>query len=1168
MAGCAGRELLERFLGCNLGAAESDNIASHVEGCRACQEILEQLASETPGLPHPSSPTEPDDPEPSPEFLERLHRILLDTTPPDVVPFGRTRAGGRKGDGLGAHRCRDGDWAPPATVPGYEVIAELSRGGMGVVYRARQVGLNRMVALKMILAGAGAGAEDRARFRAEAEAVARLHHPNIVQIYDIGECDGCPYFSMELVDGPTLAAACQGRPQPARPAAAIVETLARAIDCAHQRGIIHRDLKPANVLLQPMIARAAWRPSGVDGHRDHTSSSLSSSFWTPKLADFGLARRLDDLSLTQHGRILGTPSYMAPEQVDTKGRRPGPAVDVYSLGAILYEMLTGRPPFLAGSIKSTLALVASEDPIPTRRLRPDVPRDLETIALKCMEKSPARRYASAADLADDLGRFLRGEPILARAPSRLDRWVKFSRRHAAAVGGVAAVIVALALGIASTSVMALREARARRQANHSADIARDSAREAGAARTAARREAYQARLAAAMAAMGHTDIREAAHQLDAAPGELRGWEWRHLQGRLDQSLAVVAGLPAAVPVAFCPPGQRLAVADPQGYRLLDAVTGTCLALRATDAPTHQVFAFMTSRGSRFVFDQSDDTLSLALTDADGRALGRIALPQQPRPAEKPPFLVMAMSPDGSRLALQALQYGQSPLIEVFDTASGRRTAAGGHLGARLCSLEFSPDGRRLAAVIADSNQVFVFDAATMERVTTLSGHVGAVAGVAYSRDGGRLASCGEDQTIRLWDAGTGGMVEVLRGHSGRVQCVTFSLDGRAIASGGVDGTIRLWRPGGEGAVLVRHGHTAAVIRVAFGADGRTIASLGDDGTARLWDTIAPDDASVLRGHTSYVYPVAFSPDGRRIASGSWDRTVRLWDADSGESSHILRGHDRPVGALAFTADGTRLASWGEDCTIRLWDITTGAEIEPRLTHECMGERDSVYSLVVGPDGQRIGAVTAGGLRFWDAATGAELAPLRLPIRGVRVAAFSPDGTRLAAGGDEPRVVIVDAASGALVAELSGFEGRIQALAFSPDGRHVLTAGQDPTLRLWEAATGRLVRSFAGHDQEVLTAIFHPDGSRIASGGHDQSIRIWDVETGDELVRLPGHSWYVFSLAFSPDGQTLVSGSGDSTVRLWDAFPVARRLRARRVVGNTTGRIDHPSLRPDPSNIPK
>ncbi len=317
---------------------------------------------------------------------------------------------------------------------------------------------------------------------------------------------------------------------------------------------------------------------------------------------------------------------------------------------------------------------------------------------------------------------------------------------------------------------------------------------------------------------------------------------------------------------------------------------------------------------------------------------------------------------------------------------------------------------------------------------------------------------------------------------------------------------------------------------------------------RIWDATAPEDACILR-HRGHVYPVAFSSDGRRIASGSWDGKVRLWDAVSASLIRSLETHHQTIGALAFSPDGALLASWGEDRTIRVWDAATGHAIHI-LRHENMPMRDSVYSLVVSADGRRLGAASEHGVGFWDLVTGAELATLHPPLAGVRVVAFSPDGGRLAAAGnDDPKVVVVDAATGELIAELTGFSGRIQSIAFSPDGRTVLTAGQDPTLRLWDAATGRLLRTFAGHGLEVLAAVFHPDGTRIASGGHDRSIRIWDTAIGEELVRLPGHSSYVFSLAFSPDGETLVSGSGDYTVRLWDTFPVARRLQARRVAGN-------------------
>ncbi len=829
-------------------------------------------------------------------------------------------------------------------------------------------------------------------------------------------------------------------------------------------------------------------------------------------------------------------------------------MDIYALGCILYEALTGRPPFLDASLEALADRVRREEPMPPRRLQPRCPRDLETICLKCLEKEPARRYVGAAELADDLARFLAGESILARAPSILDGCVKFTRRHRAPVVGVLAVVAALAVGIAATSVMAVRESRARQQADRNAGMATENAHQAETARAAALREAYQARLAAAMAAMGTHDIREARRQLEAAPRDLCGWEWRHLQGRLDQSLTVVNGPSRSKSIAFCPPGRRLAVADGRSeYRLLDAVSGECLAVRSTESPCHQVFAFMTKAGPRLVLDQWDKDALFSLTDGNGVAVGRITLPG---PSSGEPPCAIALSPDGRWLATQVSPYTNRPLVEVFDTSTGLLTAKFGGIWASLQALDFNPDGTRIAAVHHESPEVYIFDLRPEMPAMTLRGHSGGLRGVAYSRDGKRLATCGDDQTIRVWDTKTGKTLHTLRGHVSSVLCVGFSPDGRRLVSGGSDSTVRLWDVDGGEALLVLHGHTAAVNRVAFDAEGHTIASAASDGTARLWDAMAPDDISVLRGHTSYVYPVACSSDGRWIASGSWDRTIRLWDAARGSTALVLEGHTQLIDALAFTPDGTRLASWGEDQTIRLWDPATGKEIPPRLTHESMYHRDSVYSLVVSPDGHRLGAVTRGAVRFWDLATRAELAPLKLPIPDVRVVAFSPDGTRLAAGGDDSRVVIVDVASGGLIAEIRGFAGRIQSVAFSPDGRQVLTAGKDPTLRLWDAATGDLVRTFVGHGLEVLSAIFHPDGTRIASGGHDRSIRIWDVATGDELVRLPGHSWYVFSLAFSPDGETLVSGSGDSTVRLWDTFPVARRLR-RAVPGRvaTRGSVD-------------
>ncbi len=314
-------------------------------------------------------------------------------------------------------------------IPGYEILGELGRGGMGVVYQARQAGLDRLVALKMILSGAHAGPEDLARFRAEAEAVARLQHPNIVQVFEVGQHDGKPFFSMEFCRGGGLDRKLDGTPLPPKEAARLVEILARAVHAAHQQNVIHRDLKPANVLLT------------ADG--------------TPKITDFGLAKKLDEAGRTQTGAVIGTPSYMAPEQAGGKGKLIGPATDVYALGAILYELLTGRPPFKASSALDTVLLVLADDPIPPRQLQPKTQRDLETICLKCLQKDPRKRYGGAEALAEDLRRFQAGEPIAARPVGAGERAVKWVRRRPAVAGFLALFILSLLTGTAVATYYAV-----------------------------------------------------------------------------------------------------------------------------------------------------------------------------------------------------------------------------------------------------------------------------------------------------------------------------------------------------------------------------------------------------------------------------------------------------------------------------------------------------------------------------------------------------------------------------------------------------------------------------------------------------------------------------------------------------------------------------------------
>jgi serine/threonine protein kinase len=465
MACCPSDEKLTGLLADALSLCERDVLARHVEGCAACQEQLARLAgtADTERWRRAEQGARGSSAEDG--MVRRLKRLRSGLTPTGprqaARPPGRTPRAGSRG---------------PAAVSGYEILGELGRGGMGVVYRARQLGLERTVALKMVLAGADADPKDLARFRAEAAVLARLQHPNIVQIYDVGEAAGRPYFVLELVAGGSLAQHLQGMPQPVRPAAQLVETLARAIHAAHEAGVIHRDLKPANVLLQIADCR-------LQIEQQFAICNLQSAI--PKITDFGLAKWAGDgeapdlRSSTVTGELLGTPSYMAPEQAMVPRQPVGPAADVYALGAILYELLTGRPPFTGGTPLATVLQVLHEEPVPVTRLQPNVPRDLETICLKCLRKDPRQRYGSARELAEDIQRFLRDEPIQARpvtAAEKLWRWV---RRHPVAAGLLAAALLAPVVALVALSLLSARLVRssALESAAQQAELLEEATRE-------------------------------------------------------------------------------------------------------------------------------------------------------------------------------------------------------------------------------------------------------------------------------------------------------------------------------------------------------------------------------------------------------------------------------------------------------------------------------------------------------------------------------------------------------------------------------------------------------------------------------------------------------------------------------------------------------------------
>jgi WD40 repeat protein/tRNA A-37 threonylcarbamoyl transferase component Bud32 len=1133
-----------------LAETELAHVSAHLGDCLACCRRIDQLTTDD-------------------RLLARVQEGAASREKAAVSPAQRRSAvrALRRVKG-GAWRAESGavlpstPHAPPSTVPtprqvgDYDILAEVGRGGMGVVYKARHRGLHRLAALKMVLAGEFASPTQELRFRLEAELAARVQHPNIVQVYEIGSYEGRPFLALEWVEGGSLANRLDGKPWPPNEAAALIETLARAIDVAHIEGVIHRDLKPANILLV----------SGgvVSGEcSGDTTHYLPLTTHQPKITDFGLAQPIEGgQTMTQSGFLVGTPGYMAPEQASGKRALVGPATDIYALGVVLFQLVTGQLPFQRDSTLELLRAVTSDEPPRPRRLQPRLPRDLEAITLHCLEKEPGRRYPSALALAEDLERFRAGKQVVARPVGAAARLARACRRRPLVATLLALLAISLFAGLAGVTWQWL-------EANDQRDLANTRARQADDEKKAALYQTYRACLAAASAALQNHDVADAARHLKLAPEALQGWEWRHLHSRLDDSSAVVP-LPASGArsagnfLIAAPDRLRIGVLTSAGLRITDLEGGEQRTVPIGPERGRYVYVAQTSRGLR-VAAWVGNTNFEVLDDA-GQVVCRVAPPENDLPA------AVFFSPDGTRLCVHTDRGRRR--IAVFDATSGKQTAICDGHGDAMWVFSFSPDSAWLASGSEDRT-ARVWNAATGELLATCRGHTSKVLGVAFSPDGSRLVTASSDGTVRQWDASTGQEVgPPYDRHSSEVLTARYSPDGQWIASAGTDRTVRVWRATDRQDVAILHGHTGAVRDVAFSTDGRRLASQSDDSdramgdsTVRVWEVDPRAALPVLRGHTNYVYPVAFSPDGRWLASGSWDSTVRLWDAATGEPCatlpHAIIAQERTMSLvwdLAFGPDGTWLVTQCPlDGRLRMWDVATArVRKEIRFREEIQRNAGNLNSLAISPDGTRVATSAQDpksrklSLNFYDIASG----NLLFSTEGMALA-YSPDGRWLAVlATDEKTVLLLDARTHETIARFRGHEDIVFKAAFSPDSRLLASCSRDRTVRLWqidplspsgEGGEGKVRegRLLGRHTDEVFTVAFHPDGTRLATGGRDGAVWLWDVKRGEEVVRLPGHKSYVWSLAFSPDGATLASGSGDATVRLWDTAPLKARYDARR-----------------------